>query len=91
MVALCADVVGAESEGAATLVEGAARGIAVVDVVVGCQCRCSRKRVVREESDGDTSRQSLRLSMPKSMQSEQSKTRCIPSFARTRCTSGTKA
>ena len=35
MVALCADVEVAESVGAATLVEGAARGVAVVDVVVG--------------------------------------------------------
>ena len=91
MVALYADVEGTESVGAAPLVEGAARGIAVVDVVVGCRCRCSRRRVVREESDGDASRQSWRLSMPKSMQSEPSRTRCSPSFARTRCTSGMKA
>ena len=91
MVALYADVEVAESVDAAALVEGAARGIAVVDVVGGCRCRCSRKRVVREESDGDASRQSWRWSMPKSMQSEPSRTKCNHSFARTRRMSGAKA
>ena len=46
-------------------------------------------RIVREEDDGDASRQSSRVSMPKPMQSEPSRTRCDHSFARTGRTSGT--
>ena len=48
--------------------------------------------ILREEVDGDASRQaSIKESMPESMQFEPSRTRCGHSFARTRHTSGTKA